>query len=128
MHTPPQLDFHLLQFRLHALANRLPKHQKPSLFRLPADVLEAEEIEGLRLAQTTALSVRRRVASELDKSRLFRVQFQLEFRHAFGEFFPELFGFRLELESNHDVVGVAHHDYIAVRALLRHAWTQRSKT
>ena len=30
MHTPPQLDLDPLQLRLHALANRLPKHQKPS--------------------------------------------------------------------------------------------------
>ena len=58
------------------------------------------------------------MASELEESRLFRVQFQLEFRHAFGEFFPELFSFRLELESNHDIVSVAHHDHIAVRTLL----------
>ncbi len=116
MHASPQLDFHLLQLSLHALANRLPKYQKPSLFRLPADVLEAEKIEGLWPAQTEALSVRRRMASELEESRLFRVQFELEFRHAFGEFFPELFSFRLELESNHDVVGIAHHDYIALRS------------
>ena len=118
MHTPPQLDLYQLQFGLHAFANRLPKHQKPSLLRFPADVLEAEKIEGLRLAQSSAFSVRRRMASELDQPRLFRVQFQLEFRHAFDEFFPELFGFRLELESNHDVVGVTHYDHIAVRPLL----------
>ena len=73
MHTPPQLDLDPLQRRLHAFANRLPKHQKPPLPRLPADVLEAEEIEGLRLAQTSALSVGRRMASELDQPRLFRV-------------------------------------------------------
>jgi hypothetical protein len=103
MHTSPQLDLHLLQLSLHAFANRLPKHQKPSLLCLPADVLEAEKIEGLRLAQTKALSVRRRMASELEESRLFRVQFQLEFRHAFSEFFPELFGFRLELESSYGI-------------------------
>ncbi len=35
MHASPQLDFHLLQLSLHAFANRLPKHQKPSLLRLP---------------------------------------------------------------------------------------------
>ena len=118
MHTSPQLDFHQMQLGLHAFANRLPKHQKPSVLRLPANMLEAEKIKRLRLAQSGALSVRRRVASELEESRLFWVQFQLEFRHAFSEFFPELFGFRLELESNHDIVGVAHHDYIAVRPLL----------
>src|SRR5208282_4998139 len=118
MHAPPQLDFHLLQLGLHAFANRLPKHQKPSPFRLPANVLEAEKIEGLRLAQTEALSVRRRVASELDKPRLLRVQFQLELLHSFFQFRPEPFGLVFELESNHDVVGVTHHDHIAVRPLL----------
>src|ERR1019366_7878421 len=91
MHAPPQLDFHLLQLSLHAFANRLPKHQNPPLLGLPGDVREAEKIEGLRLAQCKALSVRRRMASELEESCLFRVQFQLEFRHAFSEFFPELF-------------------------------------
>ena len=30
MHASPQLDLHLLQLGLHALANRLPQHQKPS--------------------------------------------------------------------------------------------------
>ena len=53
MHTPPQFDLDPQQRGLHALANRVPKHQKPSLLRLPADVLEAEEIEGLRLSQTS---------------------------------------------------------------------------
>jgi hypothetical protein len=41
MHTPPQADLHLLELGLHALANRLPKHQEPSLLRLPADVRES---------------------------------------------------------------------------------------
>jgi hypothetical protein len=118
MHTPPQADLHLLQLGLHALANRLPKHQKPPLLRLPADVREAEEIEGLRLAQTGALSIRRRVASELEEPRLFRVQLQLELLHSFHQFRPEPFGLVFELESNHDVVGITHHDHIAVRPLL----------
>ena len=78
MHTTPQLDLDPLQRRLHALANRLPKHHEPTLPRLPADMLEAEKIEGLWLAQSSALSVGRRMASELDQPRLLRVQFQLE--------------------------------------------------
>ncbi len=118
MHAPPQLDFHLLQLGLHSFANCLPKHQKPSLLRLPTDMLEAEEVEGLRPAQTEPLSVGRRMASELDKPRLLRVQFQLELLHSFFQFRPEPFGLVFELESNHDVVGVTHHDHIAVRPLL----------
>jgi hypothetical protein len=78
VHAPPQFGFHLLQLGLHTLANRLPKHQKPPSLRLPADVREAEEAEGLRLAQTGALSVLCRMASELDQPRLLRVQLQLE--------------------------------------------------
>jgi hypothetical protein len=118
MHSSSQLDLDVQQRRLHAFANRLPKHQKPPLLRLPADMLEAEEIEGLRLTQTKPLSVGRRMASELDKPRLFRVQFQLELLHSLFQFRPEPFGLVLELESNHDVVCVAHDDYIAVRTLL----------
>ena len=63
MHTPPQLELDSLQRRLHALANRLPKHHKPTLPRLPADVLKAEEIKGLWFTQSGALSVGRRMAS-----------------------------------------------------------------
>ncbi len=44
MHASPQLDLHLLQLGLHARANRLPKHQKPSVLRLPANMLEAEKV------------------------------------------------------------------------------------
>ena len=118
MHSPPQLDLDPLQRRLHAFANRLPKHHKPPSLRLPADMLEAEEIEGLRLAHTKPLSVGRRMASELEEPRLLRVQFQLELLHSFLQFRPEPFGIVLELESNQSVVSVTHHDYIAVRTLL----------
>jgi hypothetical protein len=118
MHTPPQLDLDPLQRRLHTLANRLPKHHEPTLPRLPADVLEAEEIEGLRLAQTNALTVLCRMASELDQPRLLRVQLQLELLHTFFQFRPEPFGIVFELEPNQGVIGVPHHDYIAVRTLL----------
>ena len=48
MHAPPQFGFHLLQLGLHALANRLPKYQKPPSLRLPAQVREAEEAVGNR--------------------------------------------------------------------------------
>jgi len=118
MHAPPQADLHLLQLGLHALANRLPKHHEPSLPCLSADVRKAEEVEGLWLTQTSALSVLCRMASELDQSRLLRVQFQLELLHSFFQFRPESFGLVFVLEPNHDVVRITHHDYIAVRTLL----------
>ncbi len=118
MHTPPQADLHLLQLGLHTLANRLPKHHEPSPLRLSADMREAEEVEGLRLAQTSALPVGRRMASERDQARLFRVQFQLELLHAFFQLRPEPLGLVFVLEPNHDVVRITHHDHIAMRPLL----------
>jgi hypothetical protein len=45
MRSPSQLDLHLQQHRLHAFANRLPKHQKPSLLRFPADMQFARLIK-----------------------------------------------------------------------------------
>ena len=48
MHSPPQLDLDVQQLCLHALANRLPKYQKPPSLRLPAQVREAEEAVGNR--------------------------------------------------------------------------------
>lgn len=99
IHTPPQLDLDAQQRGLHALANRVPKHHEPSPLRLPADVLEFEEVEGLRLSQTSALSVGRRMASELDQPRLFRVQLQLELLHTFLQFRPEPFSIVLEVRS-----------------------------
>jgi hypothetical protein len=117
VHAPTQFGFHLLQLGLHTLANRLPKHQKPSSLRLPAEVCEAEEAEGFGLAQTGALPVLCRMASELDQPRLLRVQLQLELLHSLLQFRPEPFGFVFELESNHDVVGITHHDHVAVRPL-----------
>ena len=118
MHSPSQLDLDSLQRHLYALTNRLPKHHEPSLPRLPADVLEAEEIEGFRLAQSSTFSVGRRVASELDQARLFWVQFQLELLHSFFQLRPEPFSLVFELEPNQGVIGITHHDYIAVRTLL----------
>src|SRR5260370_22916098 len=58
------------------------------------------------------------MASELDKPRLLRVQLQLELLHSFLQFRPEPFGIVFELKSNQGVVGITHHDYIAVRTPL----------
>ena len=77
VHAPPQFGFHLVELGLQSFANRLPQHRKPSLARLPADMREAEKVEGFRLTQTTALAVGRRMAAKLDQSRFIGVQFQV---------------------------------------------------
>jgi hypothetical protein len=71
MHAPLELDLHLAQFRLHALAHRLPQHRKPSIAPLPsADVRKAEEVEGLALPFSTLLPVFSREAAKLQPTRL----------------------------------------------------------
>ena len=57
MHASPQFGLHRLQLGLQPFADRLPKHGEPSSARLPAQVREAEKVEGLRLSQTAALSI-----------------------------------------------------------------------
>ena len=52
MHASPQFGLHRLQLGLQPFADRLPEHGKPSSARLPAQVREAEKVEGLRLSQT----------------------------------------------------------------------------
>ena len=74
MHTLPQFGFHRLQLGLHTFADGLPQHGEPSSARLPAQMREAEKVEGLRLTHTTALSIGSRMAAKLQQPGLFRVQ------------------------------------------------------
>ncbi len=103
VHAPPQLSFHFLQLGLHALANRLPKNHEPTLLRLPADVREAEEVEGFRFTHDQHAfgwpphGVRTRSAASSPGAA------QLELLHSFFQLRPEPFGIVLELEPNHDV-------------------------
>src|SRR5258708_12169850 len=78
---------------------------------------EAEEVERLRFPFSAPLPVPNRKRSELQKARLVGMQFELELPKTLGEFRPEPFGIRFDLESNHDVVRVPHDDHIAMRLL-----------
>ena len=63
---------------------------------------EAEEVKSLRLSFSTLLPVLDRIRSELQKARLFGVQFEMELPKPLGEFRPEPFSIRLLLESDHE--------------------------
>ena len=93
---------------------RFVEHQEPKATPKPqprqeptADYLQEvrERIDALTvaLADTGRMSHAKRA-----------LQFKLELPKPLGEFHPELFGIRFNLESNHDVVRVPHGDYIAV--------------
>lgn len=118
VHALPQFRFYCLQLGLQPFSDGLPQHGESALAGSPANVRETQKGERFRLPETTVFSVAGRKRAELQKPGLFRVQFQLELSHAFGELLPELLGFPSELESQHDVVGKAHHDDLAARTLL----------
>jgi hypothetical protein len=79
---------------------------------------EAEEVKGLGLPLTTPLSVFSRKWAELQEAGLVGMQLQSELSQSFGEFLPALLGIRLMLESEHDIVGEADDNHVAVGSLL----------
>ena len=101
VHAPPQLGLHLVQLGLQPRTHRLPKHREPSVAPLlPADVREAEEVEGLGLPLSTPQSIPGRKRTELDEAGLFGVQRQAELAESLGKFCPEPLGIRPMLESS----------------------------
>src|SRR5260370_10310246 len=119
VHPSLKFGFHLVQLRLQPFAYPLPQHRKPSIAPLlHTDIREAKKVERLVLPFSTPLPAVDRIRTELQKSRLLGMQFQVELPHSFREFRPKLIGIRFIPESNHDVVRESHDDDIAVCALL----------
>src|ERR1700686_2694395 len=80
MHSSTQRVLNRPQRGAHPVAARLPPELEASPPVLPADVDEAKKVKRLRFAETACPSVLRRVASELDKPRLPRVERQSKLR------------------------------------------------
>src|SRR6266498_3148295 len=76
MHAPPHLLFDHLELRLHAVSPGLPLDLEFALASLAADEGEAQEVEGLRLAEPAPLAAFRRKASELNEPCLLGMQCQ----------------------------------------------------
>jgi hypothetical protein len=74
VHAPPQLFFDRSQPCPHPVAAGLPFELEGAPAGPAADVSEPKEVERLRLAQTTALSIFSRKATELDQPGLLRMQ------------------------------------------------------
>src|SRR5215469_2540066 len=118
VHAPLKLGFHRVQLRLQPLTDRLPQHREHSVASLLyADMREAEKVERLRFPFSAPLPVLDRKRTELQKSRLLGMQFQVELSHSLGEFRPKLVGIRFHLKAKHDVVRETHHDDLTVSAL-----------
>src|SRR5262245_40860912 len=108
MPPPHEVLLHLSQLLPQPLPHRPPpQHEFPPL-RLPADMREAEEVEGLRLPLLPSLPpTLGGEPTELEEAGLLGVQLQRELPQAFAELLEELRGVRAMLEAHDEVVGVA---------------------
>src|SRR5438309_788434 len=113
MHPPTQLLFDRLQLRPHTVGSGLPLDLELAPPRLAADEDEAQEAEGLRFAKSAPFAACRRIAPELDQPGLLRVERQRVFSQSLSHLVQEAPGVRLVLETNDQVVSVAHDDHVA---------------
>src|SRR5262245_66605186 len=74
---------------------------------------EAEEVEGLRLAEPALLAVRRCKAAKLDQAGLVRMKRQRKLLQPLAHLVKETPGVGFVLESDDEVVGIAHKDHVA---------------
>src|SRR6516225_280063 len=118
MHAHSQLLLDFLQLRSHALADRHAPHSKRPVPVLPADMREAKEVEGLRLAFPSSFPVLFGVPPELDPARLVRMQFQSELPQPFTQLLAKTVCVGSPLEPEDDVIRIAEDDHLASRILL----------
>jgi len=118
MHAHPELLLDLLQLLSHALADRHAPHGIGPVPVLPADMREAKEVEGLRLAFSSSFSALFGIPPELDPARLFRMQLQSELPQPFFQVLAKTVCVRIPLEAKDDVVRVAENDHLASRTFL----------
>src|SRR5277367_151990 len=114
MHALSQAFLDLLQLRPHAVASALALQEEAAFARFAADEDEAQELEGLRLAQAASFAVGRCETAELDQTGLVRMERQRKRRQSFTHRIQEAAGVGLRPEAEDRVVGVAYDDHVAL--------------
>jgi hypothetical protein len=112
---PPlsQLLLDLFELCSQAVAPGFPLEKKSAPARFAADESEAQEVEGLRLAEPAPGAVASRVSAKLDEPGLLGVECKSELLEPCAHQFQEAASIVLMLEANHNIVGVARDDHIA---------------
>src|SRR5262249_48210118 len=82
-------------------------------FYLSLQHTEAQEVEGLRFAKPAPLAALCRKASELDEPGLLRMQRQRKLPQPLAHLVQEALGVALVLESDDEVIGIAHDNHVA---------------
>src|SRR5208337_3808796 len=116
--TLPELLLNFLQLPPQSLGDRLPLHGKLPPPVLPADMREAQKVERFRLTFSPSFPVQLGKRPELDPARLVGMQLQPKLPQPFPEVFQETVRFRLRLETEDDIIGIAHNDHVPPGVLL----------
>ena len=100
MHALPHLLFDHLELRPHAVRPGFPFDLEPTGASFTADEGEAQEVEGLRLAEPAPLAAFRCKASELDQPGLLGMQCQRKLLQPLAHLIQETPGVALVLEAD----------------------------
>ena len=103
VHALAELLFNFFQLGHHALGDRLALQGEVPVPALPADMLEAQEIERLWLTFSSLPPVWFGKTPELDPARLIWVELQSELLQPLREIFPEAVCVRLILKAQDEV-------------------------
>src|SRR4029077_1919941 len=97
----------------HAVPSGLPLDLEFARAGFAANEGEAQEVEGLRLAEPAPLAALCRKASELDQPGLLRMHRQRKLPQPLAHLVQEAMGVALVLESDDKVIGVTHDNHVA---------------
>ena len=114
MHSLPKFRLNRLQRRTHTFRYRVAMDREPTvLLRFLAHMREAKKIETLRSALAASFSSLGRITTKLDQTRFSIMQFQAELGETCAEFLQTRLCFMLMLKPYHEIVRIAHDDYVA---------------
>ena len=103
VHAVPQLHLELPKRRSHAVSSCLALELERPAPRLAADEREPQEGEGLRFAKPSPLPPHRRMAAELQQTRLLLMKLERELLEPRTHRIPEAPRIGFVLEACHDV-------------------------
>lgn len=114
MHPSSQLIFDRLQGQPHAVAPGTAEEKELPILVFRTDVGEAEKRERFGLTPSAAHALHSSKTTKLDQPRLLRVKRERELRHPLTQLREKRLCIVVALDTNHDVVGVAHDDDAAI--------------
>ena len=110
MHASLQFFLNGSQSGSHPVSTRQPLELEDAPGGPTTDMSKPKEVKCLRSAKTSPYSASGRITAKLDQSCLVRMQRQRELFHSLPHIRHEASGFTFVLETDDDIIGVAHYD------------------